>query len=1474
MLGAINLPRIDELTRDEVLLGAPQPIAEALAQLDSENTPESAYRAASELTRTITQYVGAIALASRARTRTATTASDAVAALLKALQQHGLDAKGWWRLARELVRPFATIADVHPMPELVTLFFDGRAELTTAIDLILADDSPREPNREAATAELARMVPELGAALRAIRWLDEYRLVTPERAGVLLWTGIRRPERPKVELEVPPQGPALLGHENTVVLELDDVVLCRPAIPGGPSELFFLDGPGRRGARYRAMPAALEHEDSGAWARLGMASSDGPDERRDEPASPYLGLSAFSEKDAGLFFGRERELEELLNRLHTQPFVAIVGPSGAGKSSFVRAGLFPTLGADRLAVTLRPGPSPLASLATAVSAATLMSLTTDDLRTRTDSVVDALRSALAGRTAVVFVDQFEELFTLSSNTDDQEAFAVALLRIADAVDGARVVVTLRDDFLVRAAQLPSLRALASTLQILTTPAPADLARILVEPGRRSGYELEDEDLAREIVAEVANQPGALALLSFTASKLWELRDRLTKRLTRKAYRALGGVGGALAKHAESVLADMPEPHTRIVRELFRHLVTADGTRAVLSRDELVQVGGGRAADTVIEALISARLLTAMESPTGESVEVVHETLLVSWPRLVRWRAQDAENARLRDQLRSAARQWDERRRPRGMLWRSDALTEYRLWRRRYPGNLTEVEEAFGAASLADTLRGRRLRQGVAALAVSALTVALIVFARLRGAAEASRVRVQDQLIESYRDEAERALAAGDSFRALLFLEGEAHLGVDTVGHRFMVARALEAITPELATLRGHTAAIHSVAFGPDGSIATGSFDGTVRRWSGDGKLLWSVSAFPRNSDVIVAAAPASRFVAAGSVGGIDLWSLDGKLVRHLDGAPRQPVQMTFIDDGKLLLASSFDGTAHVWDVDTGTVRVLDTKVTGRAVVAVGGDRIIAVASGHDTVSLVDWDRKTPEPNARITLPGYVIVAALSRDGHTAALGELDGTIALWDLEAHRQLRVLSGHETAVTALAFRDDGSLVSASADSTIRLWDPQQGLCLNTLRGHHGAIDRGFLDRSGRFITSSDDGTAKIWDLDTGINTLTFEHGGTLVLAVSLDGTRIVTGSTLGTAKLWRADDQTSGVHVLNGAAHDESESHPWIDASGTRLVRQGARGGELWDLQQRRLLLRTGDKATLVAGDDERVYFADGASIVVADARDGSTVQRVPAPFIPSKMCIEPGTGRIVLTTTTPPQLVALDASGATLADTPTESHVRLVCEAGSVVGVGARVVFYALPNLERLGDHAVTAYPIVEPLSGDHGDGILGQSTDNDVTIWRHGNAIATLLQPAAAWRAASSPRLVVVGLSDGSLVEWDRATWTPRRRIKAHPAGIQGVAVGAGFLASFSLDSKLKIWDRDGIRPILETQVPPSTYWMQFAKNMLVLTGGDHVELRNIDTSTLTTDQLAVLVACTIPDQIRQQVGGAPPRQRDCPSRNP
>ncbi|MGH2898115.1 MAG: ATP-binding protein, partial [Solirubrobacteraceae bacterium] len=409
--------------------------------------------------------------------------------------------------------------------------------------------------------------------------------------------------------------------------------------PGAPPELFLFDGQDRLGARFVAPPAGFERHDPHVWDWLRGHVPELDDAARltpDEERAPYRGLSAFSPDDAEMFFGRERETATFVNRLRTHPVAAVVGPSGVGKSSFVQAGVIPALPAGWRAITSRPGPLPLAALIARLHAAGIATATSiDDLRAQLAADREVLGAILraeghARGPIVLVIDQLEELFTLCLDPLERTAFAQAVIAAARTVDDpVRVVFTLRDDFLVRAEQVPALRdRIGQAMQLLTMPTAPDLVRILVEPARRAGYDFEDATLAADMVAEVAEQPGALAVLAFTAAQLWDQRDRHFRQLTRGVYRSLGGVAGAFARHAEQTLAAMTADERRLTREAFRHLVTTENTRAVLERGELRQLLGDDArADSVVEKLIGARLLVASDDDTGDTIEIVHEALL-------------------------------------------------------------------------------------------------------------------------------------------------------------------------------------------------------------------------------------------------------------------------------------------------------------------------------------------------------------------------------------------------------------------------------------------------------------------------------------------------------------------------------------------------------------------------------------------------------------------------------------------------------------------------------------------------------------------------------------------------------------------------------------------------------------------------------------------------------------------------------
>jgi len=480
-----------------------------------------------------------------------------------------------------------------------------------------------------------------------------------------------------------------------------------------------------------------------------------------EDLNPYPGLASFTEEDAEYFFGREAEVERMWRTLEGPTrLLALVGPSGAGKTSFLQAGLFPTAPAQWATAICKPGNNPQLALGRALGPEMASEADVMDLLLRFDDP-DVAVEVLArwrgrGDRALLVVDQFEELFTQNS-VEVQQRFAVLLGRLVLEADLC-VLLSMRDDFMIRCRDFEALEPTFADLTALPTLTGKALRRALVQPATKCGYRFEDDELVEEMLAEVEGERGALPLLAFAAARLWEKRDRDDGLLTRTAYQDIGGVGGALARHAEATLDRIGVDRQPVVREIFRNLMTAEGTRALREWDEVISVFDEpqrESAEDVLRQLVDARLLTSYEVRAEETeptrrVEIIHESLLSSWPRLVGWQTQDADSARLRDELRQAARTWDEHNRSDDLLWTGSAYREFAVWRERYPGGLTETEESFAQGMTAYAKRRRRRRR----MAVAAAFLVLLVVLGIIG------VSRQQAIAEANRAEAANLLALG------------------------------------------------------------------------------------------------------------------------------------------------------------------------------------------------------------------------------------------------------------------------------------------------------------------------------------------------------------------------------------------------------------------------------------------------------------------------------------------------------------------------------------------------------------------------------------------------------------------------------------------------------------------------------------------------------------------------------------------
>ncbi len=469
--------------------------------------------------------------------------------------------------------------------------------------------------------------------------------------------------------------------------------------------------------------------DNLAWLVRGGGDGSAATAAEVAAVCPYQGLAAFDEDDARFYVGREAEIADAIAQLRMLRFLAVLGASGNGKSSLVRAGIISALRAGAITgseewpiAVMTPGDDPLGALADALGRMGLDEAPPEaaELLARASALDDWAGRALGASrpaAAVLVVDQFEETFTNCPSAAARAAFIDTLVFAATIPAGRLIVIlAMRADFVPRCAEYPRLRALLGDTQLIVGPLdPAGLRRVIEEPARRAGLQLEP-GLARTIMEDVVDEPGALPLLEYLLFELW--RQRRGATLTLSAYTASGGVDGALAKRANAAYQSLSPERQRIARRVLLRLVQpgegSEDTRRRVDFDELVLVPDDRAdVEAVVGALATERLVTTDQSRDdsgGTTVEITHEALIRGWPELRKWIEQDRERLRQRRLLTDAAGEWERSgRSDAGLLF---AGARWRSGRSRAPrGSMSANGHFSPRASIARIANAARDRGG-------------------------------------------------------------------------------------------------------------------------------------------------------------------------------------------------------------------------------------------------------------------------------------------------------------------------------------------------------------------------------------------------------------------------------------------------------------------------------------------------------------------------------------------------------------------------------------------------------------------------------------------------------------------------------------------------------------------------------------------------------------------------------------------
>ncbi|MDJ1168197.1 pentapeptide repeat-containing protein [Roseofilum sp. BLCC_M154] len=488
---------------------------------------------------------------------------------------------------------------------------------------------------------------------------------------------------------------------------------------------------------------------------------------------PYRGLFHFGPEDAEFFFGREDFVKQLYKATQTRSFIPILGASGSGKSSVVFAGLVPKLQQEGnwQFSYFRPGairkkdkqesPDPLFALAQALVPLYAPNKNETERIQQSNQLANWLRSGEILLSDVIeqithnypqsrlllIADQFEELYTVCEDETTRRQFLDILIDniYSRGSDSPLVLVlTMRADFLGNALSYPSFAEVLHSDMKLGAMSEMQLRQVIEKPAQQLGVEFEP-GLVASILDDI-EEPGNLPLLEFALTQLWKQREG--KQISHVAYQEIGGVKGALTRHADGVLQKWTVEERKQAQSILIRLVnlgegTGD-TRRQVTQGEL------SACDwRFVTTLATERLVVTGENGKGEeTVEVVHEALIRYWGQLRTWVNENREAIREGRQLEAEAKEWDNRERNQGYLLQGRRLRDSREFQQEhgedYP--LSELAKAWIKASVRQTGRNRLKFGGL--LVIPLAIVLGIVFAIVEPRIREARIEHAYNILKS------------------------------------------------------------------------------------------------------------------------------------------------------------------------------------------------------------------------------------------------------------------------------------------------------------------------------------------------------------------------------------------------------------------------------------------------------------------------------------------------------------------------------------------------------------------------------------------------------------------------------------------------------------------------------------------------------------------------------------------------------
>ncbi|MEH2047880.1 nSTAND1 domain-containing NTPase [Nostoc sp.] len=828
--------------------------------------------------------------------------------------------------------------------------------------------------------------------------------------------------------------------------------------------------------------------------------------------NPYRGLYAFESEQAQYFCGRDEAVRTLISRLAESRFLAVIGYSGSGKSSLVKAGLLPQLKGDRLPgssqweiASFTPGEHPLGKL------------------------VDILtRQQQQNQPHLLFIDQFEEIFTLCQDDEERKTFIRLIAQeVKKAEVETRIILTIRGDFLNRCADYREIITLINNIPptsfIITPMSFAELEEAIEKPAKLHGVTFE-RGLVSQISADVVNRPGVLPILQYALKELWrvciEEPESPEPLLTRKGYEEIGGVKGALDKRATILYESLTTIDQAFARRLFMELVqlgeAGEVTRRRASWERLEAISDSPQQLQRVVGLLAGsqqRLIITDE----KTIEVAHEALLSEWKLLNTWIAENLENIRLSRSLEEDCQEWLQRfNKSDEALLAGAKLAVISEWVNKTQPRLTPLESEFLHKSLerrdrqnqAELEQAKKLQQQAEAKAKAesqrtrfALASATLIVLSMGLGFFAWRLIKENMVKDAIASGAliaspELLLQTGNQLEAMIasvqVLKQFQDFSIDNTDALNRLKSVIDGVQ-EHNRLEGHTDSVTSVSVSPkDPLIVSGSKDKTVRLWKIDGTPIKTPAPMKHDAAVYsVNFSPDGQYiVSADDDKKVKLWKKDGTLLDSI----RENNNIYFVNfspDNEIIYTME-DGTIKLCKYNSSTI----IKKPYITIPGNGRDKVWSAEFSHNNTG-ENIVTASDDGNIRIftkkginiaTLPGHIAAvsyASFGLNNDTIISSSYDNTVRMWqrknDGKTWSNIKNLAANNPYKVKFS-PDYKTIAATNIDGNIQLWKDNQ-LTQHYFIGKHKdkITDLSFSNDSKWIVTASRDQTLRIWSLDS---------------------------------------------------------------------------------------------------------------------------------------------------------------------------------------------------------------------------------------------------------------------------------------------------------------------------------------------------------------------------------------------------------